>query len=195
MIETVERETVRRMKGSGALLQGHFLLSSGMHSEFYLQCALFLRFPENAAWAGARIGEQLSRFSPALIISPSVGGLIIGHEVARYLGVPFIFCEREKGNMRLRRFPAPEGLPYFIVEDVVTTGRSTMEVRAAIDSVSDCDFLGAACIVDRSGGEHKIRPLLYSLMSSDLPVYSQDVCPLCEKGIPIDEPGSRRLSL
>ncbi len=194
MNDTVAVETMRRMKESGAFLEGHFLLSSGMHSGFYLQCALFLRYPEHAAWAGARIGESIAHLRPDVIISPSVGGLIIGHETARYLGVPFIFCEREKGIMKLRRFPAPSGLSFFVVEDVVTTGRSTAEVRDAILQVSVGEFLGAACVVDRSSGNNAIGPSLVSLMKSDFPVYTPEECPLCGEGLPLEEPGSRRLS-
>ncbi|MDO9508817.1 MAG: orotate phosphoribosyltransferase [Thermovirgaceae bacterium] len=186
-------EAKRRMLGSGALLEGHFLLSSGMHSGFYLQCALFLRYPENAAWAGSLIAGMIAPLSPGLVISPAIGGLIIGHEVARHLNVPFIFCEREKGTMRLRRFPNPGRLSYVIVEDVVTTGKSTLEVRDAIEMLSKGEFLGGACIVDRSSGIHGIRPRLFSLMKSEFPVYPEEVCPICEKGIPLVEPGSRRL--
>ncbi|HDQ93009.1 MAG TPA: orotate phosphoribosyltransferase [Synergistetes bacterium] len=194
MNDPVEVETIRRMQESGAFLEGHFLLSSGMHSGSYLQCALFLRYPENAAWAGARLGERIAHLRPDVIISPSVGGLIIGHETARYLKVPFLFCERESGVMKLRRFPAPSGLSFLVVEDVVTTGRSTAEVRDAIIEVSEGDYLGAACVVDRSSGKNIIGPSLVSLMKSEFPVYSPDECPLCADGLPLEEPGSRRLS-
>jgi orotate phosphoribosyltransferase len=194
MNDAVAVETMRRMKESGAFLEGHFLLSSGMHSGFYLQCALFLRYPENAAWAGARAGERIAHLRPDVIISPSVGGLIIGHETARYLNVPFIFCERENGMMKLRRFPVPSGLSFIVVEDVVTTGKSTVEVRDAITRISGGEFLGAACVVDRSTGKSAVGPSLISLMKSDFPVYSPEECPLCREGLPLEEPGSRRLS-
>jgi orotate phosphoribosyltransferase len=194
MNDAVAVETMRRMKESGAFLEGHFLLSSGMHSGFYLQCALFLRYPENAAWAGARAGERIAHLRPDVIISPSVGGLIIGHETARYLNVPFIFCERENGMMKLRRFPVPSGLSFIVVEDVVTTGKSTVEVRDAITHISGGEFLGAACVVDRSTGKSAVGPYLISLMKSDFPVYSPEECPLCREGLPLEEPGSRRLS-
>lgn len=195
MRETNEIEAKERMLESGALLEGHFRLSSGMHSGFYLQCALFLRYPENAAWAGSLIAGMVAHLSPELVISPALGGLIIGHEVARHLKIPFVFCEREKGIMMLRRFPAPGCLSYVIVEDVVTTGRSTLEVADAIKAVSGGEFLAGACIVDRSSGMHGIRSGLFSLMKTDFPVYSESGCPICKKGIPLIEPGSRRLSV
>ncbi|MDT8284028.1 MAG: orotate phosphoribosyltransferase [Thermovirgaceae bacterium] len=192
---TIEMEAKERMLKSGALLEGHFRLSSGMHSGFYLQCALFLRYPENAEWAGSLIAGMIAPFSPELVISPALGGLIIGHEVARHLKIPFIFCERENGIMKLRRFPAPGRLSYVIVEDVVTTGRSTLEVADAIKALSGGEFLAGACILDRSTGMHGIRPELFSLMKTDFPVYPEAGCPLCQKGIPMIEPGSRRLSV
>jgi orotate phosphoribosyltransferase len=187
-------EGKRRMIESGALLDGHFLLSSGMHSRSYLQCALFLRFPENAAWAGSLLAGMVAPLAPSFIVSPAVGGLIIGHEVARHLNIPFIFCEREKGDMKLRRFPNPGPLPYVIVEDVVTTGKSTNEVRDAMQQVAGGAFLGAACIVDRSSGSSTIGPGLFSLMQFDFPVYSEEECPICKEGVALVEPGSRRIT-
>ena len=181
----------RRMIESGALMEGHFLLSSGMHSRFYMPCALFLRFPENAAWAGTLIARMIAPLEPSYIVSPAIGGLIIGHEVARYLNVPFIFCEREKGSMKLRRFPNPGAISYVVVEDVVTTGKSTIEVKDAIGQISGGKFLGAACIVDRSSGAHKIGSDLFSIMECDVPVYKGENCPICKEGIALVEPGSR----
>lgn len=193
MISSENNEAKKRMIESGALLQGHFLLSSGMHSSSYLQCALFLRFPENAAWAGSLIAGMIAPLAPKIIVSPAIGGLIIGHEVARHLNVPFIFCEREKGSMKLRRFPNPGALPYVVVEDVVTTGKSTIEVRDAMSLISGGEFLGAACIVDRSSGSSEIGHDLFSLMQCDFPVYPEEKCPLCEEGAPLFEPGSRKI--
>jgi orotate phosphoribosyltransferase len=189
--ESIELNT--RMEDSGALLEGHFLLSSGMHSAFYLQCALFLRFPENAAWAGSVLADRIAPLSPEFIVSPALGGLIIGHEVARHLNVPFLFCEREKGTMRLRRFPNPGEGSYFIVEDVVTTGKSTLEVRDCMELQSGGGFLGAACIVDRSSGGHLLGSGLISMIQTDFPVYRSEECPICKEGLPLIEPGSRRI--
>jgi len=193
MTSAESNEAKRRMVESGALLEGHFLLSSGMHSRFYLQCALFLRFPENASWAGSLIAGMIAPLVPSFIVSPAVGGLIIGHEVAKHLNVPFIFCEREKGAMKLRRFPNPGSQPYVVVEDVVTTGKSTIEVRDAMSQISGGKFLGAACIVDRSSGTHVIGTDLFSLMQCNFPVYPEEKCPICEEGIALIEPGSRRI--
>lgn len=190
--ENIDLKT--RMEDSGALLEGHFLLSSGMHSAFYLQCALFLRFPQNAAWAGSVLAERIAPFSPGFIVSPALGGLIIGHEVARHLNVPFLFCEREKGDMRLRRFPNPGEGSYFIVEDVITTGKSTLEVRNCMEMQSGGGvFLGAACIVDRSSGSHLLGSGLISMARTNFPVYRSEECPICKEGLPLIEPGSRRI--
>lgn len=183
------------MKEAGALQEGHFALSSRLHSAHYLQCALFLMYPENAALAGSLLAEKLSEPRPSLVVSPAMGGVIIGHEVARSLGVPFIFCEREKGSMKLRRFPSPGTARYVIVEDVVTTGRSTLETKDLMDGLSGTSFLGAGCIADRSGGTTGLGSDLVSLVTFDFPNYSREDCPLCREGVPLSEPGSRRLSL
>ena len=118
----VEERIQEMMRDSGALLEGHFLLTSGLHSAFYLQCALLLRFPAYAAFAGKEIARLVQKLQPTVVVAPAIGGLIIGHEVARALDIPFIFCEREDGKMRLRRFPFPEKAGVVVVEDVITTG-------------------------------------------------------------------------
>ena len=179
---------------SGALQEGHFALSSGLHSGHYLQCALFLMFPENAALAGSLLADQCAHLEPSLVVSPAMGGIIIGHEVAKHLGVPFIFCEREKGTMKLRRFPAPGPVRYVIIEDVVTSGKSVLEVKNVMGGLAGTCFLAVGCIADRSEGLSIGGKELLSLVRFNFPNYNQDECPLCRKGIPLAEPGSRRLS-
>ncbi len=189
-----EEHILEKMINTGALQEGHFALSSGLHSGSYLQCALFLMYPDNASLAGSLLGERLAPLKPSFVISPAMGGVIIGHEVARYLGVPFIFCERVKGEMKLRRFPDPGAAPFVIVEDVVTTGRSTFEVMETMRSLSGGEFLGAGCIADRSGGKSLIGKNVASLVRLDLPNFDPAECPFCREGIPLSEPGSRRIS-
>lgn len=185
---------VRLLRASGALQEGHFALSSGLHSGHYLQCALFLMYPENAALAGSFLARKLSHLEPSLVVSPALGGIIIGHEVAKHLGVPFLFCERERGEMKLRRFPAPGPARFVIIEDVVTSGRSVLEVKKVMDSVPETRFLAAGCIADRSDGLFIEEKGLTSLVRFDFQNYNREECPLCREDIPLSEPGSRRLS-
>jgi len=191
MQEMKDRNLLKVMEETGALLRGHFLLTSGLHSEFYMQCALLLRFPEHAFDAGQEIAEKTRHLSPDMVAAPAVGGLIIGHEVARALGTPFIFCERESGMMALRRFPFPEGKRVLVVEDVITTGGSVLEVGTLMQQ-NGCDWVGSACIVDRSGGEHVLPENPQSLCKVDFPLYQPSECPLCKKGLQLVKPGSRK---
>jgi len=192
--DTSPEGIVHSLRASGALQDGHFALSSGLHSGHYLQCALFLMYPENAAMAGSLLAKKFSRLKPSLVVSPALGGIIIGHEVAKHLGVPFLFCERERGEMKLRRFPAPGPAPYVIIEDVVTSGKSVLEVKNVMDSIEGTRFLAAGCIADRSDGLFIEEKGLTSLVRFDFQNYSREECPLCRDGIPLSEPGSRRLS-
>lgn len=179
------------MRDSGALLEGHFLLTSGLHSAFYLQCALLLRFPAYAAFAGKEIARLVQKLQPTVVVAPAIGGLIIGHEVARALDIPFIFCEREDGKMRLRRFPFPEKAGVVVVEDVITTGGSVEEVGTLMEE-KGAKWLATACIVNRSGGKHILPHDPLSLWNLSFPVYSPEECPMCSKGIPCVKPGSRK---
>lgn len=192
--EVSPERITRLLRESGALQEGHFALSSGLHSGHYLQCALFLMFPENAALAGSLLAGKFAHLEPSLVVSPAVGGIIIGHEVAEHLGVPFFFCEREKGTMKLRRFPAPGPARYIIIEDVVTSGKSILEVKNVMDGLAETRFLAAGCIADRGGSLSLGGKDLISLVRFNFSNYNQDECPLCRRGIPLAEPGSRRLS-
>lgn len=183
--------TIRRMmKESAAHLEGHFKLTSGLHSGNYIQCALLLRFPHFASYAGEKLAEKLAPFKPELILSPAMGGLIIGQEVARALGIPHIFCERQEGEMKLRRFPHPGGVRFALVEDVVTTGKSTHET-AKILTDGGAHWVAWGSIVDRRPASIEQEMALQSLWKIDFPVFDPDSCPLCADDLSLVKPGSR----
>ncbi len=190
----MDRETLLDMfRRSGALLEGHFRLSSGLHSPGYLQCALVLQHPEHAGALGAALGERVRGLRPTTVLSPALGGLIIGHEVARAVGARAIFVEREDGVFTLRRgFTISETERVLVVEDVVTTGGSTRETMQAARAAG-AQVVGAASIVDRSGGAGRttLDVPLVSLLEISLPTYDPGSCPLCARGIPVTKPGSR----
>ena len=180
---------------TGAYLKGHFRLTSGLHSNEYLQCALVLQHPAHAE----RFGRELASRLPACdaVVSPAVGGLIIGHEVARAMGVHgkavrFLFTERgADGKMTLRRgFSVAPGETAVVVEDVVTTGGSTREVIALLTEAG-ARVLGAGSIIDRSGGRADLGVPRVALATLDVVSYSPEDCPLCKQGLPVAKPGSR----
>jgi len=181
---------------TGAYLQGHFRLSSGLHSSGYLQSALVLQHPKHAEQLGRSLAKALLNLTageaPGLVISPALGGLIIGHEVARALGVPFLFTERDADRrMSLRRgFALSPGARVFVVEDVITTGGSTKEV---IDIVRAAGAIpvAAGSIIDRSGGKADLGIPRAALETLTVPVFEAADCPLCRKGEPVTKPGSR----
>jgi len=179
------------LKKCGALLDGHFLLSSGLHSPNYAQCALALKNTAKAASLGAELKKAWKGPKPDLILSPAMGGLIIGHEVARAFGVDFLFTERENGAMTLRRgFSLPPGAKILIVEDVFTTGKSTMEVFETAKKAR-AEVLGALSVVNRMGDRSFYFPSA-SLLRLDFTAYSAADCPLCAKKLPLVKPGSRK---
>jgi orotate phosphoribosyltransferase len=176
---------------SGALLEGHFRLSSGLHSTGYFQCALVLQRPEHAEALGRALAERLRDTKPTVVLSPALGGIVIGHEVGRASGLPAIFAERQDGVLTLRRgFTLSPADRVLVVEDVLTTGgstRETMEVaRAAGGRV-----VGVGAIVDRSGGAASFDVPFAALVDMNLPTYQPDACPLCAQGLPVVKPGSR----
>jgi len=178
----------------GAHQKGHFLLSSGLHSGDYLQCALFLAHPRRAARAGGLLADAITDagLDPHIVIAPAMGGLIIGHETARALDLPFLFTERSDGTMVLRRgFGVAPGQRVVVIEDVVTTGRSTREVIDILEGLGAA-VIGVASMINRSGMAQPFAPLpSRSLLDVDFPTWSQDDCPLCREGVPISKPGSR----
>jgi orotate phosphoribosyltransferase len=176
---------------SGALLEGHFLLSSGLHSPGYLQCALVMQHPQHAETLGRMLGDQLKLLSVTAILSPALGGLIIGHEVARALGVRAIFAERQDKVLSLRRgFSLSPDDRVIVIEDVVTTGGSTKETIAVAENAG-AQVIGAGTIIDRSGGATALGVPFHSLVTLTVPTYRPDVCPLCAAGTPVVKPGSR----
>jgi orotate phosphoribosyltransferase len=178
----------------GSHQHGHFLLSSGLHSGDYLQCALYLAEPSRAAHAGALLARAIadSVAEIDLVVSPAMGGLIIGHETARALGLPFLFTERADGEMVLRRgFAVASGQRIVVVEDVVTTGKSTREVIEILEA-DGAAVVGLASMVNRSGKSNPFAPKPYrALLEASFPTWSAGECPLCATGVPIAKPGSR----
>ena len=179
-------------KEKGALLQGHFVLSSGLHSPMYLQCALALQDPADAARFGAEIAGQFDGDAIDTVASPAIGGLVIGFAVAQALGVRFIWTERQEGVMTLRRgFTVSQDERILVVEDVITTGGSTRECIAALEE-HGAKVVGAASIIDRSNGTADVGVPRISLVSLEVPSYATDVCPLCALGQEAVKPGSRK---
>ncbi|HEY7784463.1 MAG TPA: orotate phosphoribosyltransferase [Pyrinomonadaceae bacterium] len=185
---------LERFKATGALLEGHFILTSGLHSEKYLQCALVLQYPEQAEEFGRAIADQFRDQKIALVASPAIGGIVIGHEVARALGARFLWTERDNGVMTLRRgFSVQRGERTLVVEDVVTTGGSTRETVDVLRGFG-AEVVAAASIVDRSAGGADVGVLRVSLMSLDVPAVDPNECELCRSGVPAIKPGSRKIA-
>jgi orotate phosphoribosyltransferase len=183
--------SLRDFEETGALLNGHFRLSSGLHSDRYLQCARLLMWPERAERAGRALAEALRAFAPRAVVSPALGGVVIGHETGRGLGVPAMFVERKDGAFSLRRgFALDPGEPVVVVEDVFTTGKSTREAAAAVEA-SGGRVVAVGSIVDRGLPAGAFSVPSRSLLSLDVPAWPEAECPLCRKGAPIDAPGSR----
>jgi len=176
---------------TGALLQGHFRLSSGLHSPNYVQCALLVEHPRNAKAIGAALAERVRAIGAQKVVAPALGGVIIGYTVAETLDLPSIFTERKEGQMTLRRgFRIERGERVIVVEDVVTTGKST---REAAKVVTDRGGVvgGFASILNRSGKANPFDAPYQSLLALDLETYEAASCPLCVAGAPLDAPGSR----
>lgn len=194
---TTQSESVLELfRSRNAYLEGHFRLTSGLHSSHYLQCALVLQYPDAAETLGRSLAHQLRSVAAApitLVASPAIGGIIIGHEVARALGSRFIFTERDiaSGNMTLRRgFPVTPGETAVVVEDVITTGGSTEEVVAALRSAG-ANVVTAGSIIDRSGGSAQVGVPRVALVTLQVDSHPPETCPLCAQGIPAVKPGSR----
>jgi orotate phosphoribosyltransferase len=189
--QTPQTLLVRLLEESGALRHGHFLLSSGLHSAAYVQCALLLEDPVRARQVGHALAEELRQFHPDSVLSPALGGVIIGHEVAAALGVQFRFTERKGEEMGLRRgFSLRQGERVVVVEDVVTTGRSTLET-AALATGRGARVVAIGSIIDRTGGRSPFDIPFRSLLALDLPSYTAATCPLCQAGSTPEKPGSR----
>jgi len=178
-------------ESSGALLRGHFLLSSGLHSDTYLQSALVLQRPDDATRLGRELGARFGHVAVEVVVAPALGGVLVAHEVARALGVRGLFTERADGRMTLRRgFRIAPGERCLVVEDVVTTGGSTREVITAVEAVGGV-VVGVGALVDRSGGTAALPEPRAFLLSLEVPTFPPDACPLCRAGVPTTKPGSR----
>jgi orotate phosphoribosyltransferase len=187
-----QSEALQMYRRTGAYLDGHFRLSSGLHSTGYLQSALVLQNPEDAGALGRAIAARMKTLGPTVVLSPALGGLIIGHEVARALGVRAIFAERSDGAaLALRRgFNLSAADRVLVIEDVFTTGKSTLET-IEVARQHGADVVGAAAIVDRSGGTIDFGVPWHALARLQLPTYDAENCPLCAQGIQVMKPGSR----
>ena len=176
---------------SGALLEGHFRLTSGLHSERYLQSALVLQYPDLAEQLGAALADRTRHLQPTVVLSPALGGIVIGQEVARALEVRALFAERQEGALTLRRgFTVSEADRVLVVEDVLTTGGSTRET-IQVAKAAGGQVVAVASIVDRSGGAVHFDVPFAALLDVALPTYEPDVCPLCAQGLAVVKPGSR----
>lgn len=185
-------EVVERFRRTGALLEGHFVLTSGLHSTQYLQCALVLQHPAEAEAFGRAIAEQFRSTGVETVATPAIGGIIIGWEVARALNVRSIWTEREEGRMTLRRgFTVRPGERVLVVEDVITTGGSTRETCDALRAAGAL-VVGAASIIDRSGGRSDVGVPRVALATLEVPAVAPADCPLCAAGVPAVKPGSRK---
>src|SRR5467141_1751223 len=188
-------ELIDLFRRSGALLDGHFRLSSGLHSSGYLQCALVLQHPRYAEALGRAIADRTRDLRATLVLSSALGGVVIGHEVARALGVRAIFAERQDGALTLRRgFIIGERDRVLVVEDVLTTGGSTRETMQ-VATAAGGQVVGAAAIVDRSGGAARFDVPFVTLLEIALPTYEPGTCPLCAQGLPVVKPGSRPVAV
>src|SRR3954465_1375110 len=168
-----------RFRRVGAFLEGHFRLTSGLHSPGYLQSALVLQHPAEAEACGAAIAEQVRALGAQVVLSPALGGVVIGQEVGRALGIRAIFAERQEGRLALRRgFTLTPGEHVLVVEDVVTTGGSTRET-IEVARAAGAKVVGAASIIDRSSGQQHLDVPFHALATLALPVYQPEACPLC----------------
>lgn len=185
------KEILKIFEQTGALLTGHFLLTSGLHSEQYFQCAKVLQYPDIAADLCSQLATSFSDKKISAVIAPAIGGIVVGHEVARALGVRAIFAERAEGKMELRRgFAIEKDEPILVVEDVVTTGGSVKEVIALVQE-SGGRPVGVGCLVDRSQGTVDFGLEFHPLVSLHVKTVSPETCHLCKQNIPVVKPGSR----
>jgi len=188
-------EVMKKFEQAGAIQKGHFKLTSGVHSDTYIQCAQVMQHPEFMYNLCSELGKKFRGDDIDVIVGPAIGGIIMAHVMARVLGpwVRAIFTERENGNMTLRRsFEIKEGEKVLVVEDVTTTGSSVREVMDIVKSRQG-KVVGVGVLIDRSGGEVDFGIKTEKLLTVDIKTYLPEECPLCKKGIPAAKPGSREL--
>ena len=187
-------EVLKIFKDTGALLEGHFILTSGLHSKKYFQCAKVFQYPQHAEALCTVIAEHFQDEKVDLVVSPAIGGIVVGQEVARLLKVRSIFLERKDGKMTLRRgFQVQQGEKVLLVEDVTTTGGSVKEVMDVLRN-KGCEILAVSAVVDRSGGKAQFGVPYFSIFQMEVVNYSPDNCPLCVSGSVAVKPGSRDLT-
>lgn len=190
----LSREAIEKMfVDAGALLEGHFLLTSGRHSNRYMQCAQVLQYPAYTEALSRILADRFRNDGVDVVVGPAMGGIIVAYEVARQLGVRGIFCERENGVMTLRRgFSIQPGERILVVEDVITTGGSVMEVME-VTKARGGEVVGVAVLVDRSGGKVDLGVRTEAALVMEIDSWEADSCPLCREGtLPITKPGSRK---
>jgi orotate phosphoribosyltransferase len=191
----MEQNEVRELfKKNNALLSGHFKLSSGLHSDTYFQSALILQHPAQAEKLASELAKKIreNNINPDVVVSPALGGVIIGHEMGRALGVRAVFTERTDGAVSLRRgFSVSKGEKVLVVEDVVTTGLSTKEVIEALKRY-EADVAAVVSLVDRSAGKVDFGVPRFSLLSLEVKSYKEEECPMCKSGSEAVKPGSRK---
>ena len=186
-----DNEVLELFRQSGALLDGHFRLSSGLHSDRYLQSALVLQHPDYAEQMGRALAARLEHLQPTAILSPALGGIVIGQEVGRAMHLRSLFAERQDGQLMLRRgFTLAPSDRVVVVEDVITTGGSTRETIAVAEATGAI-VLGVAAIIDRGSDPGRLSLPLQALVRMEVPTYQADACPMCASGMPVTKPGSR----
>lgn len=192
-MENTDMMVIDTLKEVGALLEGHFLLSSGRHSDRYCQCAKLLQYPDKAEKVLKVVADKLKDVDFDMVVGPAMGGVVVSYELARQTGKPGIFAERQDGNMTIRRgFEIKKGQKIIISEDVITTGKSFLEV-ADIIKAQGGEIVGICCIVDRRAEGVEIEYPLYSAVKLEVKSYENENCPLCKEGIPYVKPGSRNI--
>lgn len=188
-----QEEVLDIFRQSGALLEGHFLLTSGRHSAQYMQCAQVLQYPHHAHRLGELLAGYFQEQNIQTVVGPAMGGILVAHEVGKALGVRALFTERENSKMTLRRgFTFTPGEKVLVVEDVITTGGSVREVLEVVKAHQAVP-VGVGVLVDRSGGKETFGVPFHSLLSMNIESYEPFACPLCESGLPFIKPGSRSL--
>ena len=191
MATLTERQTLELYEKTGALMRGHFRLTSGLHSDVYLQSALVLQYPEHAAALGTALASPFRTDGVQTVLAPAIGGIVVAHEVARALGVRALFTEREGGVMRLRRGCAlTAGERCLVVEDVITTGGSTREVVQCVEDLGGA-VVGVGSLIDRSGGAAAFTMKRVALATVTARTWAPEECPLCKTGSQAIKPGSR----
>jgi len=188
-----KEEIIEIFKEKEVMLEGHFLLTSGRHSDKYMQCAKLFQYADVSEKICAQLAEQFKDKEIDLVVGPAIGGIIMSYEMGRQLGVKNIFAERENGAMTLRRgFTVEPGTKVLVVEDVVTTGGSVKEVIALLQGMG-ADVVGVGSVVDRSNGKVDFGIDYRAVLSMEVISFEPDECPLCKQGIPAVKPGSRKL--